>query len=107
MKDITKSYLKKFLEGIPVNQREFHVNFSHVTDEIRLIEVAISLLDNDDTIDIENIRQICEEIGGDEYLGMIKNKDLFDYDFAHVIYSRIDDVKNIISLYRKIIKTSS
>jgi len=98
----TKRHLKKFIEGIPPMKRKLNIDFSHPTDQERLMKVAISLLDNKDSIEIHDIRIICEEVGK-EYLN-ITEKEEFEESFSLPIFSRIDDVKNIISMYRDIYK---
>lgn len=97
----TRKMLSEFLEGIPVLKRQLNPDFSNYNDERRIVIVALNLLDNNDTIDTSDIKSVCEDIGGDEYLSLI-NEDLFIEDFANPIYSRIDDIKNIINTYRNI-----
>lgn len=101
MKENTRKELSNFVAGIPGPKRQLNTDFSNINDEKRLIKVALSLLDNNDSIDPSDIKSICETVGGDEYLSII-NDELFLEKFARPIYSRIDDIKNIISTYRKI-----
>lgn len=101
MKTETRKMLSDFIGGIPNLKRQLNPDFSNFNDERRLTKVAINLLDNNDTIDTSDIKSVCETVGGDEYLSLISDE-LFLEEFAHPIYSRIDDIKNIISTYRKI-----
>lgn len=98
MKKGTKDLLTKFIEGIPPMSRKLGVDFfSNPNDQERLIKVAISLLDNKDSIEIDDIRLICEEVG-QEYLEIIENTNFHD-NFALPIYSKLDEIKNVIELY--------
>ena len=102
MKPVTKKMLYSFIDGIPPLKRKLDIEISNINDERRLIEVAVSLLDNNDSIETDDIRSICEEIGGTHYKELLNDEKSFNDFFAKPIYSRIDNVKNIIDVYRNL-----
>jgi len=102
MNQTTKTKLLAFLNGIPPLKRKIYPDISHPNDEKRLILVAQSLLENNDSIEIDDIRIVCEEIGCEEYSHLLSDTDKFKETFAAKVFSRIDDVKNIISTYKDI-----
>jgi hypothetical protein len=99
MTPVTRKSLTKLLEGIPILKRQLNPDLSNNNDQRRLIELALLLLINNDTFETSDIQSVCEEVGGDKYLSLI-NEESFIEDFANPIYARIDDIKNIIDMYR-------
>ena len=100
MKEVTKQALKHAMEMLPPMKRKLDVDISNPNDQDRLIKVAVSLLDNNDTIELNDIRLVCEEIGEGYEKIISSNNNLFEEHFASKIYNKIDELKNIISSYR-------
>ncbi|MGE0021609.1 MAG: hypothetical protein AB7S72_18200 [Draconibacterium sp.] len=102
MKPKTKELLYSFIDGIPALKRTFDLDLSNPNDEKRLIMIAVSLLENNDSIEIDDIRLACEKIGGMEYNVLLSDRESFEESFSTPIFERIDDVKNIIDVYRNL-----
>lgn len=101
MKDSTKKALLEFLDGIPIIKRQLNPDFNQPMDFKRLIKVSIALADNEDTLIDDDIRSICEEVGGEQYQYMIANSKFIE-EFAKKIISEINYAKNVISIYQEI-----
>lgn len=101
MKDSTKKELVDLLKGIPSVKRRLNPYFDQPMDFKRMIKVSIASLDNDDTLNEDDIRSICEEFEGDGYSHLLSNPK-FTTDFAGKIISEISSAKHFISIYREI-----
>jgi|GEM_PF-6065175 len=102
MNNLSRKLLKNAMEVIPETKRTLNPSIFHLTEQKALLRLAINLLENNDTITLGDIKSVCEEIGGDKYNLLIKNE-FFEDNFAYPVSSRVDDMKNIIDLYRRII----
>ena len=101
MNESTRVLLTDFLENILESRVYLSLNFSHITDQRRLIRIAKNLLDTSDTLDEYNVKSVCEEIGRDEYLFLMEDYDSFLNNFARPISSEINEVKRIIDIYKE------
>jgi len=101
MQDSTKKALFELLQGIPSVKRHLNQYLNQPMDFKRMIKVSIVLLDNEDTLQVDDIRSICEEVGGEDYLYLIANPK-FEVDFATAIKSAIDSAMHVINTYREI-----
>jgi len=101
MKKDSKTLLTEFLENLPPTKRKLSPDIAQPMDYQRLIQVSVSLVENQDSLDVGNITSICEQIGGVEYSQMIKNEN-FQSDFAETILSEINYAKHVIEVYKSL-----
>lgn len=99
MTENSRNALKHFIFMLPEAKRLLNPDLSNPNDERRMIQFATLLLDNNDTFDIDDIRSVCEEVGGDRYNSLV-NSPHFNENFSSIIFSQINNFKNIIDIYR-------
>ena len=101
MKPTSKKALINFIKGIPTSKRHLSPNLSNPLDFKRMVIVSTSLLENDEVITIEDIKSVCEEVGGEEYFQLIK-REHFEDMFCDKIISRINNIKEVIRVYKEV-----
>ena len=97
----SRKTLKHFFEMFPETKRVLNPDLSHPGDRKRMVQFADSLIMNGDTFDIDDIRSVCEEVGGDQYSSLVSSP-LFEGEFSSIIFSEIDYIKYIIDTDRSI-----
>lgn len=98
MNENSRRLLKSFIEMLPATKRKLDPDLAQPNDFRRMVAFAKGLLDYDDTFSEEDIRSVCEEVG-EEYLSLIESPS-FTEKFASPIYSEIDNIKQVIRVYK-------
>ena len=100
MKTESQNLLHDFLIGLPTTKRNLDPDISQPMDYKRLIKVAISLIEESETMDRFNITSECENIG-EEYTILLEHSD-FETLFCEPILSEINNAKHVIETYLSI-----
>lgn len=101
MSESTRNALIEFLNGIPEIKRRLNPDINQPNDFKRLVKVSIALLENDDILDVGDLKFICEEIAGEGYSYLV-NDPKFTTDFEMKIISKINSTKHVIEIYQEI-----
>lgn len=99
MNESNKELLREFLIFFPESKRHINPDLGHPLDFKRLVKLAKGLCDEGDTIEADDVRSLCSEIGCEKYLQLIEG----DFtEFSGPIISKVNSIKQVISAYREL-----